>query len=31
MFFSKLGVPIVLETPDANINDDLKKLQKYII
>jgi deoxyribonuclease-4 len=31
MFFSKLGVPIVLETPDEYINDDLKKLQKFII
>jgi deoxyribonuclease-4 len=31
MLFSKLGVPIVLETPDVNINDDLKKLQKYIL
>jgi deoxyribonuclease-4 len=31
MFFSKLGVPIVLETPDAYINDDLKKIQKYTL
>ena len=31
MFFSKLGVPIVLETPDEYINDDLKKIQKYTL
>jgi deoxyribonuclease-4 len=31
MFFSKLGVPIVLETPDEFINDDLKKLQKFTL
>lgn len=31
MFFSKLGVPIVLETPDTYINDDLKKIQKFTL
>ena len=29
MLFTKLCVPIVLETPDKFINDDLNKLKKY--
>lgn len=31
LFFSKLGIPIILETPDKFINNDLKILKKYII
>ncbi len=31
MLFSKLSVPIVLETPDEFINDDLNKLKKYYL
>ena len=29
MFFTKIGVPIVLETPDEFINNDLEILKKY--
>jgi deoxyribonuclease-4 len=29
MLFTKLSVPIVLETPDEYINEDLNKLKKY--
>lgn len=31
LFFSKLAIPIILETPDKYINNDLKILKKYII
>lgn len=31
MFFSKIGVPIVLETPNEYINNDIIKLKKYCI
>lgn len=31
MFFSKLNIPIVLETPDEFINDDITILSKYSI
>jgi deoxyribonuclease-4 len=31
MFFSKLGVPILLETPNEYINNDFEKLKKYCI
>jgi len=31
IFFTKLQVPFVLETPDKFIDDDLKLLEKYII
>lgn len=31
MFFSKIGVPLVLETPDEYINEDFEKLKKYCL
>jgi deoxyribonuclease-4 len=31
MFFSKIGVPLVLETPDKYINEDFNKLKKYCL
>lgn len=31
MFFSKIGVPLVLETPYEYINEDFEKLKKYCL